>query len=42
MAKKRKSRPKDFGDDVLDVTKFAIKANVVLGAANIVGAAIKK
>ena len=34
MAKKRKAKPKDFGDDILDVAKFAIKANVALGVAN--------
>ena len=43
MAKKRKSKPrKDYGDDLIDVAKFGIKAGVVLGVANTVIGATKK
>ena len=34
MAKKRKAKPK--GDDLLELAKYGVKANVVLGVANTV------
>ena len=43
MAKKRKSRPrKDYGDDIMDVVKLGVKANIGIGLLNSIGSATKK
>ena len=42
MAKKRKSKPKNYGDDIIDVVTTGAKVGIVVGATGAILGAINK